>query len=144
MKALLIDVDFTTGKRPEVILDGKGKIKENLWCGHKWQNIDTGKEIRAVKDGNIDPYLNQDGIVILNNEQEIREALELHFPPNTIYTVSNEGIINANLRSVVINWEELSQTASKEEELEFLYNKGVRGIDKKIMSPQDPTEVFPA
>lgn len=142
MKTLLIDVDFTTGKRPAIILDGNGKIKENLWCGRKWQNLDTGKEIRAVKDGNITPYENQSGVTILRTEAEIRAALAEHFPAKETYKVSNEGIMNSNITSANIDWNELLQTATQEEELEFLYIKGIRGIDLNTVSPQDPSEVF--
>ena len=143
MKALLIDVDFSTGGRPVVILNGDRKIKENLWCGHRWQNLKTGKEIRAVKDGNITPYQEQEGITVLHTEAEIRAALSEHCPDEEVHIVSNEGIMNASITSATIDWTELLQTATKEEELSFLYSKGVRGIDRKIMSPQDPLEVFP-
>lgn len=141
MKALLIDVDFRTGKRPDDILDGS-KIKANLWCGHRWQNQDTGKEIRAVMDDDVTPYEGQTGIMILNNETEIRAALTTHCPDEQVHTVSNEGIMNASIGSITIDWNELPQTATRDEELAFLYDKGVRGIDRKTMSPQDPLEVF--
>lgn len=141
MKALLIDVNFFTGKRPAICLDNKGKIKENLWCGHRWQNLDTGKEIRVVKDGDIAPYEGVTGITILNKEDEIRAALAEHCPSEEIYTVSNEGIHNASINSTIIDWNELPQTATQNEELAFLYDKGIRGIDHKIMSPQDPLEI---
>ena len=143
MKALLIDVDFSTGERPAVILNDSGKIKENLWCGHRWQNLDTGKEIRAVKDGNVASYENQSGITVLNTEAEIRAALAEHCPDEEVHTVSNEGIMNASIAATVIDWDELPQTATREEELYFLYNKGVRGIDRKTMSPQDPLQICP-
>ena len=142
MKALLIDVIFTTGERPAVILDNRGKIKENLWCGHRWQNLDTGKEIRAVKDGNTTPYESIDGITILQTEAEIRAALSEHCPDEEAHAVSNEGIMNASISSIAVDWMELPQTATREEELAFLYDKGVRGIDRKTRSPQDPSEVF--
>lgn len=143
MKALLVNVEFSTGKRPAVILNGSGKIKENLWCGNKWQNLDTGKEIRAVKDGNVTLYENVEGITILQTEAEIRAALMKHCPDEEVHMISNEGIMNANIVSSNIDFSELSQTASREEELAFLYDKGVRGIDRKTISPQDPSEVFP-
>lgn len=144
MKALLINVDFVTGGRPKAVLDNKGKIKENLWCGHKWQNLNTGKEIRAVKDGDTTPYQEHPGIIILRTEAEIRAALLEHCPDEEVYTVSNEGIMNASIASSSIDFSELPQTSTREEELEFLYDKGIRGIDRKIMSPQDPSEVFPS
>ncbi len=142
MKALLINVDFSTGTRPIIILNDKGKIKANLWCGHKWQNLDTGKEIRAVKDDDVTPYEGQTGIIILNNETEIRAALTTHCPDKQVHVVSNEGIMNASIGSTTIDWNELPQTATRDEELAFLYDKGVRGIDRKTMSPQDPLEIF--
>ena len=142
MKAILIDVDFATGNRPDIVTDNTGKIKPNLWCGHRWQNQSTGKEIRFVKDGNTTPYENQTGITILNTEAEIRTSLATNFPDETIHAISNEGIMDASISSTTIDWTELAQTATREEELSFLYDKGVRGIDRKTMSPQDPLEVF--
>lgn len=144
MKALLINVDFNTGKRPAVILDNQGKIKANLWCGHRWQNQDTGKEIRAVKDGDTTPYENISGITILNTEAEIRSALTTHCPDETVHKVSNQEIMSASISATTIDWAQLSQTATKEEELTFLYDKGVRGIDRRTMTPQDPLEILSA
>ena len=141
MKALLIDVDFRTGKRPDSILVA-GKIKVSLWCGHRWQNQDTGKEIRVVMDDDVMPYEGQSGITILNNETEIRTALATHCPDEQIHSVSNEGIMNASISSTTIDWNSLPQTATKEEELDFLYNLGIRGIDRKTLTPQDPLEIL--
>ena len=140
MKALLIDVDFKTGQRPAAI----GNPGENLWCGHRWQNLDTGKEVRAVKNDNTTPYEGKEGITILHTEREIRTALTEHFPDEVVHIISNESILNASIASIKIDWGKLPQEATKEEELAFLYDKGVRGIDRKTMSPQDPLEILPA
>lgn len=143
MKALLIDVKFSgRDNRPQAVLNDRGKIKENLYCGNKWQNLGTGKEIRAVKDGDVTPYENVEGIVVLRTEAEIRTALLEHCPEKQVHKVSNEGIMNASIIASNIDFSELPQTATRDEELEFLYDKGIRGIDRKIISPQDPLEVF--
>jgi len=141
MKALLIDVNFQTGKRPQAILNAKGGIKKDLWCGNKWQNLDTGKEIRIVKDGNVEIYEGQEGIHVLNNKEEIREALLTYCPAKEVYSISNESIMNASIFSLEINFLELDQAATEEEELAFVYSKGARGIDFKVIKPQDPDEI---
>ena len=141
MKALLIQVDYNTGKRPPVILDARGKIKENLWCGHKWKNIDKGIEIRAVKDGNVTPYEEQSDIIVLNNEVEIRAALAENCPDEIVHTVSNEAIMSASIARADLDFEDLPQEATQEEELAYLYDKGIKGITRQDMCPQCPLEI---
>lgn len=141
MKALLIDVDFLTGERPAEVLEG-GKIKANLFAGAGWQNLDTGKEIRGLLDGVDTPYVGVTGITILVDEAAIRASLLAECPDKIVHTVSNQGIMDASIPSVspAIVWGNLAQTATKEEELSFLYDAGVRGIDRKTITPQDPLD----
>jgi len=142
MKAILIDVEFNTGNRPKSVLNEQGKIKEDLWCGNRWQNLDAGKEIRIIKSGDIQPYQDQKGIIILENQEEIEGALSEYIPIKIEYSISNEIIMDAHIKSSNIDFEKLPQEADKSEELEFLYDAGIRGIDKKIISPQDPSELI--
>ena len=142
MKALLIQVDYDTGKRPLVILDVKGKIKENLWCGHKWQNLDKGIEIRDGNDGDVTLYEEQAGSIVLNNEVEIRAALAEYCPDEVVHTVSNEAIMNASIAHSDLDFEDLPQEATQEEELAYLYDKGIKGINRNDICPQCPLEIF--
>lgn len=142
MKAILIDVDFSTGTRPAAVLGTNGKIKPNLWCGQGWQNLDTGKEIRGLLDGIDTPYISQTGITILANETEIRAALLAECPDKQLHTISNQSIMDASIAAAnpAINWGVLAQTATHEQELSFLYDGGIRGIDRKTVTPQDPLD----
>lgn len=78
MKALLIEVDFSTGRRAGGI---QVKNNPNLMC-YGWQDLNSepGKEIRIVEDGKTKPYENIPGITILKNEQEINDAIDAHIP----------------------------------------------------------------
>ena len=78
MKALLIEVDFSTGKRAGGI---KTKNNPNLMC-HGWQDLEStpGKEIRIVEDGNTQPYEGIPGITILNGKKEINAAIDANIP----------------------------------------------------------------
>ena len=94
MKALLIEVDFTTGKRAGGI---QTKNNPNLMC-HGWQNLDSepGLEIRLVEDGNTTPYENIPGITILKGKAEINTTIDANIP--TKYTVKDESLLLAHLK----------------------------------------------
>ncbi|GAJ03214.1 unnamed protein product, partial [marine sediment metagenome] len=78
MKALLIEVDFSTGRRAGGI---KTKNNANLMC-HGWQDLASipGLEIRLVMDGNTQPYENIPGITILKGKAAINEAIQANIP----------------------------------------------------------------
>lgn len=113
MKALLINVDFSTGKRAGGI---QIKGNPNLWC-NGWQNLDTGKEIRIVKDGNVDQYKNILGVTILDGEQAINEAIDSHIP--TQYVVRDMTLLIEHMKEKKIkldilvgkNMKEIAQEA---------------------------------
>ena len=138
MKAIQIYFDMTTGKRPGDI-DVRGD--NNLWCGPGWQCLDTNREIRLVVDGDISKYKNNEDIIILNNEQEITDALNIMCPPTDTYKISNKMIVDAELRNRHIDFSTLSQEATEDEELAFLYTHGIRGILKKTKIPGKPADV---
>ena len=73
MKALLIEVDFTTGVRAGGI---QIKGNHNLMC-HGWQNLDSkpGKEIRLVMDGDTKPYEGMKGVTILMMRRKSTQLL---------------------------------------------------------------------
>ena len=123
MKALLIEVDFSTARRAGGI---KTKNNPNLLC-HGWQDFDSepGKEIRLVMDGNIKPYENIPGITILNNKEEINVAIDANIPVK--YAVKDKELLLAHLKERGIPLETFAgktlQDAAKE-----LYARDLAGI----------------
>ncbi|GAI87526.1 unnamed protein product [marine sediment metagenome] len=94
MKALLIEVDFSTGRRAGGI---QTKNNPNLMC-HGWQDLEStpGLEIRLVMDGNTKPYENIPGITILNGKAAINEAIQANIP--TKYAVKDKELLLAHLK----------------------------------------------
>lgn len=138
IKALLIDFNKKTGVRS----GGVNPKSRNLPCGSLWQNMEKGKEIRLVLNGDIKPYENKPGVQILLGEEAIKEAVANLREPEESYSVNSEALLSASLAQLTIDYSELPQTATRQEELAFLYEKGARGIDKKIRKPTDPEVVF--
>ena len=130
MKAILIDVDFQTGVRA----GGINPKDTNLKCKKGWQNLDQGFEIREVVNGNVAAYANKSDVAVLNNADEINAKLVELFTKEDNYVISNEFIMSASINNLNIDFSLLDQTANKEQELQFLYKKGVRGIDKIVNS----------
>ncbi len=123
MKALLIEVDFSTGKRAGGI---KTKNNPNLMC-HGWQDLEAtpGLEISLVMDGNTKPYDNIPGITIFDGEKAINKAIAANMP--TKYAVKDNELLLAHLKEKGISLDTLAgkslQDAAKE-----LYEQGLAGI----------------
>ena len=121
MKALLIEVDFSTGKRAGGI---KTKNNPNLMC-HGWQDTDAGLEIRLVMDEDTKPYENILGITILNGEKAINKAITANIPIK--YAVKDKGLLLAHLKEKGVSLDVFAgkslQDAAKE-----LYAQGLAGI----------------
>ena len=124
MKALLIEVDFSTGRRAGGI---KTKNNPNLMC-HGWQDTDAGLEIRIVEDGDTKPYENISGITILDGEKAINKAITANIPIK--YAVKDNELLIAHLKEKGISLDTLAgkslQDAAKE-----LYAQGLAGIVKR-------------
>lgn len=100
MKALLIEVDFRTGKRAGGAIQTKNN--PNLMC-HGWQKgMDSnlvpsvGLELRLVMDGNTKPYENIPGITILSGKAEINAAIDANFP--TRYAVKDSYLMREAMK----------------------------------------------
>ncbi len=91
MKALLIEVDFATGKRAGGITV---KNNPNLWC--VGQDLEGGKEIRLVKDDKTEDYENIDGITILDGKVAINAAIDANIPSQ--YAVKSEALLIADMQ----------------------------------------------
>lgn len=138
IKALLINFNKKTGVRS----GGVNPKNRNLPCGSLWQNMEKGQEIRLVLNGDTKPYENKTGVEILLGEEAIKQAVSNLRQPEEVYTISNEAILNNSVAGLNIDYTELPQTATAQEELKFLYEKGARGIDKKVKGPAEPETVF--
>jgi len=87
MKALLVEVDFTTGWRA----GGVDPRDPNLQS-YGWQSLPEapGKdhEIRVVEDDrDLSDYEGVDGVEVIHGVGDINKAIEEHIPPN--YTVGD-------------------------------------------------------
>ena len=124
MKALLIEVDFSTGRRAGGI---KTKNNPNLMC-HGWQDTDAGLEIRLVMDGNTKPYENISGITILDGEKAINKAITANIPVK--YAVKDKELLLAHLKEKGVSLDIFAgkslQDAAKE-----LYARGLAGITER-------------
>jgi len=121
MKALLIEVDFSTGKRAGGI---KTKNNPNLMC-HGWQNLEKGLEIRLVMDGNTKPYENIPGVTILNGKTEINKAIDAVVPPR--YVVKDKELLLAHMKEKSISLDALAGK-TLDEVAENLFAQGLAGV----------------
>jgi len=121
MKALLIEVDFSIGKRAGGI---KTKNNPNLMC-HGWQDTDAGLEIRIVEDGNTKPYENISGITILDGEKAINKAITANIPAK--YGVKDPELLLAHLKEKKISLDTLAGKSLQDGAKEF-YAQGLAGI----------------
>ncbi len=123
MKALLIEVDFRTGKRA-----GNVNPKDpNLQC-YGWQDLESkpGREIRIVEDGrDLSQYKDVAGVTILDGETTINEAITANIPVK--YAVKDKELLLAHLKEKGISLDIFAgkslQDAAKE-----LYAQGLAGI----------------
>lgn len=76
MKALLINVNFDTGKRA----GGCCPNDRNLLGHNTWQCQKQGLEIRIVQNGDVDRYRDVDGVGVLEDEEEIRGGTQVLLP----------------------------------------------------------------
>ncbi len=121
MKALLIEVDFSTGKRAGGI---KTKNNPNLMC-HGWQDTDAGLEIRLVMDEDTKPYENILGITILNGEKAINKAITANIPVK--YAVKDKELLLAHLKEKGVSLDTLAGK-SLQDGAKGLYEQDLAGI----------------
>ena len=123
MKALLIEVDFSTGIRAGGI---QTKNNSNLMC-HGWQDLDStpGLEIRIVMDGDTKPYEGIQGITILDGETAINEAITANIP--TKYAVKDKELLLAHLKEKGVSLDTFAGK-SLQDGAEELYAQGLAGV----------------
>lgn len=126
MKALLIEVDFSTGRRAGGI---PTKNNANLMC-HGWQDLEStpGLEIRLVMDGDTKPYENIPGIAILDGEAAINEAIQANIP--TKYAVKDKELLLAHLKEKGVSLDTLAGKTLDEVAKE-LFTQGLAGIKER-------------
>jgi len=138
-KMIKLTVDFQTGERPIPV-----KGNKNLPCNPTWQDTDAGFEFRRVIDGKTDAFIGVPGIEIFDGFDVCIAALKAGIPDLVYYKLANEPLMNANLAKLVagdtINLDILPNTATQQEELAFLYDAGVSGIEKKTRTIYIPKQ----
>ena len=83
MKALLIQVDFTSGDRAGGINPRDPGLRGNPL----WQDLEgkPGKEIRLIMDQReTKPYEGVKGVTVLDGTEAINQAIVEHFPPKAV------------------------------------------------------------
>ena len=123
MKALLIEVDFKTGKRA----GGINPRDPKLQC-YGWQDTESelGKEIRIVEDDrDLSQYKGVKGVTILDGEIAINKAITANIPVK--YAVKDEELLLAHLKEKGISLDAFAgktlDMAAKE-----LHAQGLAGI----------------
>ncbi|MCL0035856.1 hypothetical protein M1N47_00285 [Dehalococcoidia bacterium] len=123
MRALLIEVDFETGKRA----GGIDPRDPNLRC-RGWQNLDSkpGLEIRLVEDDrDLSQYAGVPGVTVLEGKDTINAAIQANFPPG--YNVVDRELLLAHLRERGISLD-LFAGQSLDDRAEELFRQGFAGI----------------
>lgn len=130
MKALLIDVDWGTGRRAGGIV---AKGNRELRVGRLWQSEKLRQEIRLVVNGDVSAYRDIEGIKILNTEEEIDAEL-LRFCPNDgkpTYSIANEALMVEFIRQKGIDITGLN-VDDPGSWAEWLHGKGCIGVRKMV------------
>ena len=121
MEALLIEVDFTTGKRA----GGINPKDSNLPC-HGWQNLDLGLELRLVEDDrDFSQYEGMAGVTILEGKEAINQAIIANIP--TKYSVKDKELLLAHMKEKGISLDTLVGKSLQGMARE-LHEKGLAGI----------------
>ena len=128
MKALKIKVDFKTGIRA-----GGINPKSKNFRGHSsWQDLDNGWEVRLVLDEDVDKYRRTSGVTVLEDEAAIEAELSANFAPKVMYKVTTEALLSLSISQINPDLSAMKKNCTRQEELEFLYNAGIRGIERIV------------
>ncbi len=120
-KALLIEVDFSTGKRA-----GDINPKDPMLRCNGWQNLDStpGLEIRLVEDDrDLSVYKDVLGVTILEGKDTINTAIQKHIP--TKYSVKSEVLMLEHMKQRGIL---LDTLVGKEDIAKEAHNMGLAGV----------------
>ena len=121
MYGLKIQVDFTTGKRAGNI----NPRDPGLLCDPTWQNLDSGWEVRVIRDNrDVEQYRNIPGVEVLEGEEAIDAAIAHIFKPR--YGITDQALCAESVRQFGIDLTPL-KGKSREEVAEALYKAGALG-----------------
>ena len=142
MKALLVTVDWTTGKR------AGGIDIRNLPTGSlvAYQDLEGNKELIVVPDEYADRFVGTEGVEVLEGKQILDKLYELVKPQYKVIP-GREAIFNLSLQKkveqnpdVLTALEEIPGEFS-DDDLEFLYYVKVLGI-RKVIPYEDRIKVL--
>ena len=126
MRALLIEVDFRTGKRAGDVNPKDPKLQ----C-YGWQDLEStpGLEIRVVEDDrDLSQYKGVKGVTILDGKKAINDAIDTYIPIQ--YAVKNEALLLAHLKERGISLDTLAgktlDMAAKD-----LFTQGLAGVRER-------------
>jgi len=139
MRALLIEFDGATGRRPAGIEANDPKLQ----C-YGWQQLDSAKlqelgyipkafgntclEIRVIEDDrDISQYEGREseGLKVLYNDTEIQAAIDQYMPP--AYRTADEALFKIDIEQRGVKLADVSGKDSQEV-LKNLHAQGVKGI----------------
>lgn len=126
MRALLIEVDFRTGKRAGNINPKDPKLQ----C-YGWQDLESkpGLEIRVVEDDrDLSIYKGVAGVTILDGEKAINEAITANIPIK--YAVKDNELLLAHLKEKGISLDTLAGKTLDDVAKE-LFAQGLAGITER-------------
>lgn len=127
MKAILIEVDFATGKRAGDI----DPRKPGFPCAPEWQDIEGGRELRIVLDGNVERFRGQPGVTILETDAEIDAAVaSIEAAKPEAYAISHEALAVESIRQKRVDISDLSSDLDETALAKALYERGVLGVFK--------------
>ncbi len=121
MKALLIEVDFVTGKRAGNI----NPRDSNLPC-YGWQDLERGLEIRLVEDDrDLSQYEGVAGVTVLDGKESINQSIIDTVP--TKYAIKDKELLIAHLKEKNILLDTLVGK-TLDTQAETLFKQGFAGI----------------
>ncbi len=126
MKALLIEVDFQTGKRA----GGINPRDEALQC-YGWQNLDSnpGLEIRLVEDDrDLSQYRDTKGVAILEGKQAINDAIKMNIP--TRYKIVDMGLMREHMKEKGLSFDQFANKAM-DEIAKIAFAHGIIGVTEQ-------------
>ena len=119
-------------------------------AGEKYPDIDFTKTDYLDARSKLDPAEHQakveaaltklrngevPDVELLEGEDTINAAITATIPETTVYKVTSEALMNANIVQAQIDLSALSADADEQEELEFMYNNNISGIKKIVKKP---------
>lgn len=132
MKALRIQVDFTSGRRA-------GGLDPRRLRGHpSWQSTDLGIEVRAIPEDTAEQYVAIEGVTVLNNRDAIVAVLDEIADHR--YRITNNELMLESVRQKGIDLSDIDNR-DQADLARILFERGALGIAAPD-PPVPPEEVF--